>query len=294
MRKAGIALALLALAAPSLRAARVAFREFDPLGWRPDGEAMESLSFGLALGDQPLSSRVEMRATVTPRSCEDKETARVGIACWDIDGTGDYWHFSLLKGPDRAGAKHGFLLEAYIGRELGVQSRFKRVAFENAGAWEWDKPVELLLRVTPERVEGEARDAATGALLHRCAYEPRPGSPIGPGAPALRVSGRFRARVENIVHNSANDTNVHKSQMTNANEIETPVLLVHGEKAHSRYFSEYAFEKMTGIAVRGESATVGNKELLIIPGASHVDLYDDEAGVIPHDRIAEFFRESMK
>ena len=79
-----------------------------------------------------------------------------------------------------------------------------------------------------------------------------------------------------------------------AHEIETPVLLVHGEKAHSRYFSEYAFEKMTGIAVRGESATVGNKELLIIPGASHVDLYDDEAGVIPHDRIAEFFRESMK
>jgi hypothetical protein len=79
-----------------------------------------------------------------------------------------------------------------------------------------------------------------------------------------------------------------------AHEIETPVLLIHGEKAHSRYFSEYAFEKMTGISVRGESATVGNKELLIIPGASHVDLYDDEAGVIPHDRIAQFFRENLK
>ena len=182
---------------PSVRAARVAFSSFDPLGWRPDGDAMESLSFGLALGDAPLSRSVEMRATVTPRSCDDSETGRVGIACWDIDGTGDYWHFSLIKGPDRAGARHGFLLEAYIGRELGVQSRFKRVAFEDAGAWEWNKPVELLLRVTPERVEGEAHDAATGALLHRCAYEPRPGSPIGPGAPALRVSGRFRARVEN-------------------------------------------------------------------------------------------------
>jgi fermentation-respiration switch protein FrsA (DUF1100 family) len=79
-----------------------------------------------------------------------------------------------------------------------------------------------------------------------------------------------------------------------AHEIETPVLLVHGEKAHSRYFSEYAFEKMTGISVKGESAKVGNKELLIIPGASHVDLYDDVAGVIPHDRIAEFFNESLK
>jgi fermentation-respiration switch protein FrsA (DUF1100 family) len=79
-----------------------------------------------------------------------------------------------------------------------------------------------------------------------------------------------------------------------AHEIETPVLLVHGEKAHSRYFSEYAFEKMTGISVKGESAKVGNKELLIIPGASHVDLYDDVAGVIPHDRIAAFFKENLK
>ena len=78
-----------------------------------------------------------------------------------------------------------------------------------------------------------------------------------------------------------------------ANEIETPVLLVHGEKAHSRYFSEYAFEKMTGVAVKGESKKVGNKELLIVPGAVHCDLYDDVAGVIPHDRIAAFFRENL-
>ena len=78
-----------------------------------------------------------------------------------------------------------------------------------------------------------------------------------------------------------------------AREIATPVLLIHGEKAHSRYFSEYAFEKMTGISVKGESAKAGNKELLIVPGASHVDLYDDVAGVIPHDRIADFFRSGL-
>ena len=79
-----------------------------------------------------------------------------------------------------------------------------------------------------------------------------------------------------------------------AHEIETPVLLVHGEKAHSRYFSEYAFEKMTGLSVRGESAKAGNKELLIVPGAVHCDLYDDVAGLIPHDRIAAFFKENLK
>ena len=79
-----------------------------------------------------------------------------------------------------------------------------------------------------------------------------------------------------------------------AAEIENPVLLIHGEKAHSRYFSEYAFEKMTGKKVEGLSATEGNKELLIIPGASHVDLYDDVAGVIPYDKIETFFKENLK
>lgn len=78
-----------------------------------------------------------------------------------------------------------------------------------------------------------------------------------------------------------------------AHEIETPVLLIHGEKAHSRYFSEYAFEKMTGTHVDGESTKIGNKELLIIPGASHVDLYDDVAGVIPYEYMAEFFHKSL-
>ena len=68
-----------------------------------------------------------------------------------------------------------------------------------------------------------------------------------------------------------------------AGEIETPVLIIHGEKAHSRYFSEYAFCLLTG----------DNKELMIIPGASHVDLYDDVAGVIPYDKIETFFKTNL-
>ena len=69
-----------------------------------------------------------------------------------------------------------------------------------------------------------------------------------------------------------------------AGEIENPALLIHGEKAHSRYFSEYAFGLLTG----------SNKELMIIPGASHVDLYDDVAGVIPYDKMEAFFKENLK
>ena len=79
-----------------------------------------------------------------------------------------------------------------------------------------------------------------------------------------------------------------------ASEIESPALLIHGEKAHSRYFSEYAFEKMTGKNCEGKSMTDGNKEILIIPNAVHTDLYDDRAGVIPYDKIEAFFKENLK
>ena len=67
-----------------------------------------------------------------------------------------------------------------------------------------------------------------------------------------------------------------------ADEIESAVLLVHGEKAHSRYFSETAFRLLKG----------DNKELLIVPGAVHCDLYDNRQ-VIPFDRIDGFFRKHL-
>ena len=79
-----------------------------------------------------------------------------------------------------------------------------------------------------------------------------------------------------------------------AHEIESPVLLIHGEKAHSRYFSEYAFEKMTGKNPDGKSMTIGNKELMIIPDAVHTDLYDDKNGKIPYDKMEAFFKANLK
>ena len=79
-----------------------------------------------------------------------------------------------------------------------------------------------------------------------------------------------------------------------AHEIATPVLLIHGEKAHSRYFSEYAFEKMTGKKCDGKSMKDGNKEIMIIPDAVHTDLYDDKNNKIPYDKIEAFFKENLK
>ncbi len=71
--------------------------------------------------------------------------------------------------------------------------------------------------------------------------------------------------------------------MSRADEIENAVLVIHGEKAHSRYFGEDAFKKLKG----------DNKELMIIPGANHTDLYDNLA-VIPFDKLEAFFRDNMR
>ena len=68
-----------------------------------------------------------------------------------------------------------------------------------------------------------------------------------------------------------------------AGEIESAVMVLHGEKAHSRYFGEDAFRMLKG----------DNKELVIVPGASHCDLYD-KMDAIPFDRIEAFYRKYLK
>lgn len=68
-----------------------------------------------------------------------------------------------------------------------------------------------------------------------------------------------------------------------SDEIQSAVLIIHGEKAHSRYFSEDAFKKLKG----------DNKELYIVPDANHVDLYDN-LKKIPFDKIEAFYKENLK
>ena len=94
------------------------------------------------------------------------------------------------------------------------------------------------------------------------------------------------------------------------NEIRSAVLVMHGEKAHSRYFGEAAYKYMVegkaeGYKVVGNpNPNPENKELLIIPGATHCDLYDggytelvgkgEPKNLIPWDKLADFFNKHMK
>ena len=94
------------------------------------------------------------------------------------------------------------------------------------------------------------------------------------------------------------------------NEIRSAVMVMHGEKAHSRYFGEAAYKYMVegkaeGYNVVGKPNPVPeNKQLLIIPGASHCDLYDggyteltgkgEPKNMIPWDKLADFFQTNLK
>ncbi len=94
------------------------------------------------------------------------------------------------------------------------------------------------------------------------------------------------------------------------NEIRSAVLIMHGENAHSRYFGEAAYHYMVDGKADGYKTVVApnpcpeNKELLIIPGASHCDLYDggftepqgkgEPKNLIPWDKLAEFFNKNLK
>ena len=75
-----------------------------------------------------------------------------------------------------------------------------------------------------------------------------------------------------------------------SNEIRSAVLIVHGEKAHSCYFSRDAYDDMVT-----NSKYANNKELMIIPGAVHTDLYDGGGkDMIPFDKLEIFFSENLK
>lgn len=132
-------------------------------------------------------------------------------------------------------------------------------------------------------------DAASGT------YAPQPGLPekLTGGEPQFVQDYWHYYKTKRGFHprslNSNGNWNVTSFQsfmnaplLTYAGEIESAVLIVHGEKAHSRYFGEAAFKRLKG----------DNKRLLIVPGASHTDLYDTDK--IPFADIIDFYAQALK
>ena len=137
---------------------------------------------------------------------------------------------------------------------------------------DWDKTFPK-----PDKVEHAKATFRNrfGITLAADVYKPKAGS--GKFA-AIAVSGPFGAVKEQA-------SGLYAQTLAYADEITSAVMVLHGEKAHSRYFGEDAFKMLKG----------ENKELVIVPSASHCDLYDGGGkNAIPFDRIEAFYRKHLK
>ena len=118
-----------------------------------------------------------------------------------FDDLDRYWNFAVLKGPDAKGAWHRYEIKAMSeGVWGGEETRMDRTVHKRSAEWSWGQAVDLALSFAPDRVEGVARDAKTGAELYRGVLVPRNGAelPVPAGRPCLFVSGEMRGRVENV------------------------------------------------------------------------------------------------
>lgn len=139
----------------------------------------------------------------------------------------------------------------------------------------YEKPVTDINAPTPDDAPQFVKDYAAYYAPYGRAYHPR----------SLNFNRGWLS--------DASSSLVNTKLLAFSQEIRSPVLIVHGENAHSRYFGEDAFKNMT--TGTGEK-WAANKELYIVPGASHTDLYDGGAdhNKIPWSKIEEFFKKNFK
>ncbi len=159
--------------------------------------------------------------------------------------------------------------EGYFGSENTEEQRYqKRVALNNQRTIDFKNGTAQLAGGLPEN----PFEGAPQFLVDYINYYKRP---RGYHARSLNSNGGWNV--------TSSLSLLNMPLLTYIDEIRNPVLLVHGEKAHSLYFSKDAFARLTG----------DNKELMVIPGAVHTDLYDNY-DFIPFDKLEAFFKENLK
>ena len=167
----------------------------DPVAWRENGAAMESVGSGFALAPCSKGRELSIEARVTPVSTECPEYATIGVAAFDdLD---HHWKLSLGKRPESM--KNALFCEMKCqngGDWTDVPAGFECTANEGKGRWQWGRAYDMALAVTAEAVEGTIRDAETGDLIRRIRVEKSPGAAPFAARPALSATGDLRGRAE--------------------------------------------------------------------------------------------------
>ena len=168
---------------------------------------------GFAVAPAPKGRDVDISVRVTPRASACPEYATIGLSVFD--DVGHFWDFSLVKLPKSKESRTGWQLMRRKGDLWWEGGGFRRVVRDGPGVWQWGRAYDMALRVAQDHVEGEVRDAKTGALVIHVRYEAQKNLAVsgeaqnlsgGSGAkhpsfvgrPALHATGPLQGRVENV------------------------------------------------------------------------------------------------
>ena len=188
-------------------AAKPAF-DLDPYSFREETPGVYR-AFGAALCAAPDGggATLTLRARVAPERCDDHDWAALGIDAYFSPN--DYWQLALVKSPDNAASKHKFELKAMARSVWGGEKNIaKRLEYKTFTPWDYGREYDLTLTCSPDRVEGEIRDAESGEPVFKAAYavlSTASGAtpfPEGDAAklwrPALYVNGRMKGVFTNV------------------------------------------------------------------------------------------------
>ena len=179
----------------------------DPVAWQErDGGAFEAIGSGYALAPCPKGTEVEVSARVTPVSTDCPEYSNLGLSLFDdLDHR---WNLYLSKKPDsKGGGTFCEMKNQRGGAWLDAPGGMAPAVREGNGKWEWGRAYDMAMRLVHGAVEGEVRDAATGALVFRAVVRPavsggaqdsEPEPPAFAARPALVSAGDLRGRAESV------------------------------------------------------------------------------------------------
>jgi hypothetical protein len=179
--------------------------DLDPHSFRkgPDG-VFRAFGTALCAAPAPASETMQIRARVAVEGCDDPDWAALGVNAYVSPN--DYWQLAIVKSPDNTGSKRRFELKAMANSVWGAEREFAKPLGRKVFAdWQYGREYDFALVCSPDRIEGEIRDAATGEPVFREAFAIPAGSAL-PWRPALYVNGQMRgafSAVEAAAHSDA-------------------------------------------------------------------------------------------
>ena len=169
--------------------------EADPFAWRIRGDEFLAKGNGMAFADAPYGKRVKVSAEITPEASVEKSWSTVGVSVYFDERT--FWHVALVKAPEAEGAHHRFELAEMREGHWPVQGQLKCVREDVKGPWEFGRAYRLELELGPKGVRGSIRERDSGKTVFASEYA-FTAPAADRGRPALRVTGRFAARVRDV------------------------------------------------------------------------------------------------